>query len=147
MKTPNCSKCNHPTKVSSYYSDMWFCSNCNHGDYLKEKEPPEIIKTGIPAFPSFHKNLGKTITAIPAPSFKVKEKDQDYVYHVAHPNVKGLIVGTTGVGKRAKKLVIFETPVSFPKRSGRKSKRWICTPKYLYESQDEALKNNKPELC
>ena len=148
MKTPNCTKCDQITKISSTYPDMWFCSSCGHGDYLKKDTPSNnLIKTGFESF-KISKGIGKTLTTIPAPSFK--EKDQDYVYHVAHPNVKGLIVGTSGSGPKAKKLVIFETPVSFPncfpKNTGTLSKKWICSPQYLYDSQSEALKNHDPKF-
>ena len=39
QETPNCTKCQSKTHVSSTYQDMWFCPSCGHGDYLPKVSP------------------------------------------------------------------------------------------------------------
>lgn len=76
-------------------------------------------------------------------------KSGDIVYHVAHPNVKGVVVAESKhklFSKDSWVPVKFSEPVTFSGYPGRKlSLNWECSSNLLFSSPEEARANRNPK--
>ena len=64
------------------------------------------------------------------------------VYHVANPDIGGLVQEVIASDSVQTHLVYFDEPVEFPPLE-RKSRTWACNPDLLYPSSEEAWRNKK----
>lgn len=73
---------------------------------------------------------------------KKQNIDDIKVYHVANPNVGGRIIDRLPLEGEQTIEVLFDIPVRFDESQSRQ-RGWICNPKLLYLSPEEAWKNKR----
>lgn len=65
-------------------------------------------------------------------------EEKHYVYHVANPHVRGVVVGPCEFGT----AVLFDEPVTFPGHF-RTDRYWECSTNLLFPSSAEAWRNKR----
>lgn len=69
--------------------------------------------------------------------------ENSYVYHVANPEIPGIIVSNHVNNTSQHCFVIFEEEVGFSGNAFRISKEWLSSRNLLFKSSEEAWKNKK----
>lgn len=67
--------------------------------------------------------------------------ENKYVYHVANPEVPGVIISNHEKNSSEHCFVIFEEEIGFSGNPFRTSKEWLCSRNLLFKSSKEAWKN------